>query len=77
MSPRRRHVATIPVMMLDALPNAFSYSLAHERGVSDRRLRGLVAEGVLERLGHGLYRKADAPPAESRSPSAHPRPRSA
>ena len=64
MSPRRRHVATIPVMMLDALPNAFSYSLAHERGVSDRRLRGLVAEGVLERLGHGLYRKADAPPAE-------------
>jgi predicted transcriptional regulator of viral defense system len=51
-------------MMLDALPTAFSYSLAHEHGFSDRRLRGLVADGVLERLGHGLYRKADAPPAD-------------
>ncbi len=50
--------------MLEALPNAFSYHLAQERGLSDRRLRGLVAEGVLERLGHGLYRKADAPPAD-------------
>lgn len=62
--PRYRNVATISVMTLDALPNAFSYSLAHERGLSDRRLRGLVADGVLERLGHGLYRKADAPPAD-------------
>lgn len=51
-------------MLLDTLPNAFSYSLAHERGLSDRRLRRLVADGVLERLGHGLYRKADAPPAD-------------
>lgn len=51
-------------MMIDALPNSFSYSLAQERGLSDRRLRGLVADGVLERLGHGLYRKADAPPAD-------------
>jgi hypothetical protein len=51
-------------MMIDALPNAFSYSLAQERCLSDRRLRGLVADGVLERLGHGLYRKADAPPAD-------------
>ncbi len=50
--------------MIDALPNAFSYSLAQKRGLSDRRLRGLVADGVLERLGHGLYRKADAPPAD-------------
>jgi predicted transcriptional regulator of viral defense system len=50
--------------MLEALPNAFSYRLAQERGLSDRRLRGLVADGTLERLGHGLYRKADAPPAD-------------
>ena len=64
MLPRTGDVATISVMTLDALPNAFSYSLAHERGVSDRRLRGLVADGALERLGHGLYRKADAPPAD-------------
>ncbi len=51
-------------MMLDTLPNAFSYGLAQERGLSDRVLRGLVADGVLERLGHGFYRKADAPPAD-------------
>lgn len=57
-------VATHACMMLDTLPNAFSYSLARERGLSDRRLRGLVADGVLDRLGHGLYRKADAPPAD-------------
>ncbi len=62
--PRTMDVATISVMTLDALPNAFSYSLAHEQGMSDRRLRGLVADGALERLGHGLYRKADAPPAD-------------
>ena len=50
--------------MLAALPNAFTYSLAHERGLSDRRLKGYVEDGVLERLGHGGYRKADAPPAD-------------
>ncbi len=64
MLPRRHNVATLSFAMLDTLPNAFSYSLAHERGLSDRRLRGLVADGALERLGHGLYRKADAPPAD-------------
>ena len=51
-------------MSIDVLPNAFSYSLAQESGLSDRRLRGLVESGTLERLGHGLYRKADAPPAD-------------
>jgi predicted transcriptional regulator of viral defense system len=50
--------------MLDALPHTFSYSLARARGLSDRRLKGYVADGVLERLGHGAYRKADAPPAD-------------
>jgi len=49
---------------LDALPNAFSHSLAQQRGLSDRRLHKLVEDGVLERLGHGLYRKAEAPPAD-------------
>lgn len=51
-------------MMLDTLPNAFTYGLAHARGLSDRRLRALVEDGALERLGHGLYRKVDAPPAD-------------
>ena len=50
--------------MLESLPNAFSCRLAQGRGLSDRRLRELVADGALERLGHGLYRKVDAPPAD-------------
>lgn len=58
------YVATFCSVSLDALPNAFSHGLAQERGLSDRRLRGLVADGALERLSHGLYRKADAPPAD-------------
>ena len=62
--PRAGNVATLSSVVFDALPNAFSYSLAQKRGLSDRRLRGLVADGALERLGHGLYRKADAPPAD-------------
>ncbi len=62
--PHQAHVATFVSVSLDALPSAFSHALARERGLSDRRLRGLVADGALERLGHGLYRKADAPPAD-------------
>src|SRR5690606_7227587 len=62
--PRPRHVDTLSSVNLDAMPNAFSHGLAQERGLSDRRLRGLLADGTLERLGHGLYRKADAPPAD-------------
>ena len=50
--------------MLATLPNAFTYGLAHQRGLSDRRLKGYVEDGLLERLGHGVYRKADAPPAD-------------
>ena len=64
MLPGPGHLATLSSVSLDALPNAFSYGIAHERGLSDRRLRGLVADGALERLGHGLYRKTDAPPAD-------------
>jgi len=64
MLPHPWHVATFAFEMLEALPNAFSYRLAQERGLSDRRLRWLIAEGALDRLGHGLYRKADAPPAD-------------
>jgi predicted transcriptional regulator of viral defense system len=62
--PRMPHVATITTEMLAALPNAFTYNLARERGLSDRRLKGYVEDGVLERLGHGVYRKAEAPPAD-------------
>ena len=64
MLPCGLDLATLSFMTLDTLPNAFSYSLARERGLSDRRLRGLLADGGLERLGRGLYRKTDAPPAD-------------
>jgi predicted transcriptional regulator of viral defense system len=50
--------------MLSSLPHAFSYRLAHARGMTDRRLKRYVENGVLERLGYGVYRKADAPPAD-------------
>ena len=50
--------------MFESLPNAFTHRLARERGVSARRLHDLVEEGTLERLGHGLYRRADAPPVD-------------
>jgi len=64
MLPHQAHVATFLSVISDALPSAFSYALARKRGLSDRRLCSLVADGTLERLGHGLYRKADAPPAD-------------
>jgi len=64
MLPRWPDVAAFTVTMIDSLPNSFTYRIAHERGMSDRRLRELVAEGAIDRLGHGLYRKADAPPAD-------------
>lgn len=57
-------MATCFDVTLEALPNSFFHRLAQERGLSDRRLRGLVAEGALERMGHGLYRKVNAPPAD-------------
>lgn len=63
-SPHQADLATLLSMTLAALPNAFSRSLAQDEGLSDRRLHALVAGGTLERLGHGLYRKADAPPAD-------------
>lgn len=50
--------------MLKRLPNAFSYGLAQERGLSHRRLRALVEEGEVERFGRGLYRKSSAPPED-------------
>ena len=64
MLPHSPHVATLCFVGLDSLPTSCAHSLAREHGLSERRLRGLLASGELERLGHGLYRKADAPPAD-------------
>lgn len=44
------------------LPETFRYSEARRRGVSDRRLRRLLADGEVERIARGLYRRADADP---------------
>lgn len=49
---------------LERLPMAFSYRYARDRGVSKRRLYRWRDEGLLEVVGRGLYRKADAPPAD-------------
>ncbi len=49
---------------LTRLPPAFTYATAREAGLSDRALASLVADGGLERLGRGVYRKADAPFAD-------------
>ncbi len=43
------------------LPSSFTYSAARAAGLSDRRLRKLVAEDVLTRIGRGVYRRAAAP----------------
>ena len=32
--------------------------------MSDRRLQRLVADGIVERIGHGVYRRADAQPVD-------------
>ncbi|MEA1903702.1 MAG: type IV toxin-antitoxin system AbiEi family antitoxin domain-containing protein [Actinomycetota bacterium] len=46
------------------LPEVFRWSQAREAGLSDRRLKRLVRDGIVERIGAGIYRMADAPPAD-------------
>jgi predicted transcriptional regulator of viral defense system len=45
--------------MLAGLAPVFRWSDARDAGMSDAALYGLVAEGRLERLSHGLYRRTD------------------
>lgn len=42
----------------------FTTAQAAEVGVSRKVLSGLAASGAIERLAHGVYRMAGAPPAE-------------
>lgn len=44
--------------LLDELPDTFRFSEALER-ISERQLRRLIAEGQIDALARGLYRKAD------------------
>lgn len=42
------------------LPDVFTYSEALSAQLTEHRVRRLVSEGILERVGNGIYRKADA-----------------
>lgn len=45
------------------LPSVFRYSDAIAAGISAERLYSYRDQGAIEQIGHGLYRQADAPPA--------------
>lgn len=53
--------ATDPRELLD---DTFSYREAREAGLSDTRIYGLRDTGAILALGGGVYRWADAPPAD-------------
>jgi predicted transcriptional regulator of viral defense system len=46
------------------LPATFTSAEAADHGLSRRRLERLQATGAVERIGHGLYRRADEEPAD-------------
>lgn len=46
------------------LPTVFRWSQAREAGISDRRLKRLVADGIVEQIGTGIYRRSDSPPGD-------------
>lgn len=50
--------------VLDRLGPVFRWSDAHEAGLSDPVLYGLVEEGRVERVSHGLYRRAEVDVAD-------------
>ncbi|RAJ58935.1 putative AbiEi antitoxin of type IV toxin-antitoxin system [Streptomyces sp. Amel2xB2] len=43
----------------ESLPETFRYTEARRLGLSDRALRRLLAEGAVERVSRGLYRRTD------------------
>jgi hypothetical protein len=48
----------------ELLGDTFTYGEARRAGLSDRRLYGLRDAGQIIALGGGVYRRADAPPAD-------------
>ncbi len=42
------------------LPTVFRWHEAHEAGITDRRLKRLTDDAVIERIEHGLYRRTDS-----------------
>jgi predicted transcriptional regulator of viral defense system len=55
---------------LDPLGSYFRPSEAEAAGVGYENLQGLVREGVVERVNHGLYRRVDIEPTENHSLAA-------
>ena len=46
------------------LPATFTTADASEHGVTRRGLQRMLSDGLIERIGHGLYRRTDAEPAD-------------
>ena len=42
------------------LPSTFTSAEAAEQGVTRRGLQRMLSDGLIERIGHGLYRRTDA-----------------
>ena len=59
MAPAQRNDTLPP-----ELPAVFRWSQAQQAGISDRRLKRLVLDGLVEHIAPGVYRKSDAPLAE-------------
>ena len=57
--PSVNRKATIPGRK--DLPSVFTYSKARAAGISAERLYAYRNEGLLDQIGRGLYRRADAP----------------
>jgi hypothetical protein len=51
--------ATIPLRK--KMPSVFTYTAAIARGLSAERLYAYRDQGIVEQIGRGLYRWADAP----------------
>jgi hypothetical protein len=56
--------STEPGLLLPALPLEFTYTRGRALGLSRRAFEHLITTGALDRIGRGLYRKAEAPLAD-------------
>ncbi len=45
---------------LERLPSTFRFADVREAGIAESRLRRWLAQGLVVRLAHGLYRRSDA-----------------
>ena len=53
-----------PPALLHELPPTFRFSQAMSAGMTEWQLRSSQEDGTIERIGRGLYRRADAPAAD-------------